>query len=154
MHVCSRLSSQARTSLGATVYQLHTYQLSRFRRDSHYFLTIRPAVPHALGRRECRFKSEWKSYGMSPSTKKGALFAHCDTCNTDFSVAHAGVNDVKKHIATSKYRDSLKDKSLFFHYNHSFVMEFVPLCYQRRLVSMQLQGLIRTTTAIVRRTGK
>ena len=44
---------------------------------------------------------------MSPSTKKGALFAHCDACNTDFSVAHTGVNDVKKHIAT-KHRDSLK----------------------------------------------
>ena len=59
-------------------------------------------------RRESRFKAEWKTYGVSAS-KKGASYAHCDSCNTDFSVAHAGVNDVKKHVSTAKHQHSLRE---------------------------------------------
>ena len=48
------------------------------------------------------------------ASKKGVLYAHC---STDFSVAHAGVNDVKKHVATAKHKGS--SKSLSGHQNLS-----------------------------------
>ena len=53
-------------------------------------------------RRDCKYKTEWKSFGVS-SSRKGSTFAHCDVCRTDFSVAHAGVNDIKKHVSTAKH---------------------------------------------------
>ena len=48
-----------------------------------------------------------KSYGMSGSQNR-VSYAHCNACNRDYSVAHAGVNDVKKHVATAKHKGSSK----------------------------------------------
>ena len=62
-------------------------------------------VPTAKkARRESKFQQEWKDYGMVGSTR-GPTFARCKLCNTDISVAHGGVNDVKKHLATSKHQE-------------------------------------------------
>ena len=63
-------------------------------------------------RRDCKFKLEWKSFGVSTS-KKGTSFAHCDICRVDFSIAHAGVNDVKKHVTVStiKHQENVKSAS-------------------------------------------
>jgi len=40
---------------------------------------------------------------MLPSTR-GPTFARCKYCYTDIDVAHGGVNDIKKHLATSKHQ--------------------------------------------------
>ena len=61
-------------------------------------------------KRDCKFQAEWKSSGMSVS-KRGSSFAHCDVCSCDFSVAHGGVNDVKKHLATVKHQEYAKAAS-------------------------------------------
>ena len=70
--------------------------------------------------RLCSFRVEWKSHGMSAS-RKGVSYAHCNACNTDFSVAHAGVNDVKKHLATAKHKES--SKALSGHQNLSVLFQ-------------------------------
>ena len=42
-------------------------------------------------KRSCKWQSDWKRYHMSES-KRGASYAHCDICQTDFSVASGGFN--------------------------------------------------------------
>ena len=64
-----------------------------------------PAAKKA--RRESTFQQEWKHYGIVRSTR-GPTFARCKSCNTDISIAHGGVNDVKKHLATSKHQEMAK----------------------------------------------
>ena len=41
---------------------------------------------------------------MAPGIK-GPTFAHCKSCNADVNVAHSGVHNVKKHLATSKHKE-------------------------------------------------
>lgn len=66
-----------------------------------------PEGPSAKrSRRDCKYQREWKASGISPSPR-GGTFAHCDICNAEFNVRHGGINDVKKHIATSKHQQSL-----------------------------------------------
>ena len=55
---------------------------------------------------ECKFQEEWQSYGMLLSTR-GATFAR-KCCNTDISFAHGVMNDVRRHLATSKHQDIAK----------------------------------------------
>lgn len=76
------------------------------------FSTMTSEGPGAPKRqkRECSYQSEWKSSGISAS-RRGPTFAHCDICGTEISVGHGGVNDVKKHMATSKHQDMVKNSS-------------------------------------------
>ena len=53
-------------------------------------------------KRDCSYKVEWKSSGVSES-RRGRNFAHCDSCGTDFNIGHGGVHDIKKHFATAKH---------------------------------------------------
>ena len=62
-------------------------------------------------KRACYFQAAWRSRGLSAS-KRGAEFAQCDVCGTDFSVAHGGVGGIKKHLATSKHREALASRTL------------------------------------------
>ena len=62
--------------------------------------------PAKRSKRDCKYQYEWKSSGIS-SSSRGMAYAHCDFCNTDFNVKHGGINDVKKHLSTSKHQQSL-----------------------------------------------
>ena len=55
-------------------------------------------------KRSCEWQSDWKRYHMSES-KRGASYAHCDICQTDFSVASGGFNEVKRHVENKKHKD-------------------------------------------------
>ena len=48
------------------------------------------------GRGTGRFKKSWKFPFINASTR-GRRFSYCKLCNSHFSVAHGGVNDVKRH---------------------------------------------------------
>ena len=61
-------------------------------------------------KRECSHQTEWKNCGVSAS-RRGPTFAHCDYCGTEISIGHGGVNDVKKHLATSKHQEMVKNSS-------------------------------------------
>lgn len=63
--------------------------------------------PSKKPKRDCKYHPEWKTLGMTAS-RRGSAFAHCDICNADVSIAHGGVNDVKKHLTTSKHKEMLK----------------------------------------------
>ena len=64
------------------------------------------APPAKRSKRDCKYQREWKASGISPSSR-GGTFAHCDICNAEFNVRHGGINDVKKHLATTKHQQSL-----------------------------------------------
>ena len=51
------------------------------------------------------FRMEYSSAfpSIRPS-RQGPKFAHCTTCKTDFSVAHGGRYDCKKHCETSSHK--------------------------------------------------
>ena len=53
-------------------------------------------------KRECKYQSEWRKNGVLPS-RKGPTFALCESCGVDINIGHGGLNDVRKHIATSKH---------------------------------------------------
>ena len=61
-------------------------------------------------KRECSYQTEWKNCGVSTS-RRGPNFAHCDYCGTEISIGHGGVNDVKKHLATTKHQEMVKHSS-------------------------------------------
>ena len=48
-------------------------------------------------KRECKYQKEWQKSGIT-SSKRGAAFAHCECCSTDFNIGHGGLNDVRKHL--------------------------------------------------------
>ena len=54
------------------------------------------------------------SYHMSES-KRGASYAHCDICQTDFSVASGGFNEVKRHVENKKHKTSLLESQVSLH---------------------------------------
>ena len=62
--------------------------------------------PSKRAKRDCKYQQEWRSHGMSRS-KKGSAFARCDCCGVDINIGHGGVNDVKKHLTTSKHQEML-----------------------------------------------
>ena len=62
-------------------------------------------------KRKCKYQPAWSARGFSAS-KKGPSFVHCDVCGTTFSIAHGGINDIKKHIATIKHKDTSKSHTL------------------------------------------
>ena len=43
--------------------------------------------------------------------RRGPNFAHCDHCGTEISIGHGGVNNVKKHLATTKHQEMVKHSS-------------------------------------------
>lgn len=57
-------------------------------------------------KRDCKYQNEWKACGISRSSR-GTTYAHCDFCNAEFNVKHGGINDVRKHLATSKHQQNL-----------------------------------------------
>ena len=65
-----------------------------------------PGAPKKA-KRDCKYQQEWQSHGMLPSTR-GPTFARCKCCYTDINVAQGGVNDIKKHLATSKHQEMAK----------------------------------------------
>ena len=69
-----------------------------------------PDPPAKKAKRECKYLSEWRKNGVLPS-RKGPTFALCEACGVDISIGHGGLNDVKKHIATTKHQEMLKATS-------------------------------------------
>ena len=67
-------------------------------------------VPAKKARRECKYQQEWKTNRISPSSR-GNSYAHCEYCNADFNIGHGGLNDVKKHLATTKHQQCLNAAS-------------------------------------------
>ena len=61
-------------------------------------------------KRECKYQIEWRSHRVYPS-RKGPTFAFCESCGVDINVGHGGLNDVRKHLATSKHQEMLKATS-------------------------------------------
>ena len=61
-------------------------------------------------KRGCKYQPEWKGSGILRSSR-GNSFARCEFCNTDFNISHGGVNDVKRHLATSKHQQCLNAAS-------------------------------------------
>ena len=59
---------------------------------------------------ECKYQIEWRSHRVYPS-RKGPTFAFCESCGVDINVVHGGLNDVGKHLATSKHQEMLKATS-------------------------------------------
>ena len=49
-----------------------------------------------------KWQASWSKYHLKAS-KKGATFAYCTVCSTDFSVSGGGVHDVKRHCRTLKH---------------------------------------------------
>ena len=68
---------------------------------------VHPCIAPKKQKRECNFQREWKSHGMIPSARWVA-FARCKYCNTDINIVHEGINNIKKHVATSKHWESVK----------------------------------------------
>ena len=64
-------------------------------------------VPQKKPKRDCKYQLDWKLSGVSRS-KKRSSFARCDVCNCDFSIAHGGANDVKRHLTTGKHQEMVK----------------------------------------------
>ena len=58
-------------------------------------------------KRECKYQSEWRKNGVLPS-RKGPTFASCESYGVDINIGHGGLNDTRKHIATSKHQEILK----------------------------------------------
>ena len=63
--------------------------------------------PPKKAKRECKYQSEWRNSGVLPS-RKGPTFALCESCGV---VGHGGLNNVRKHFATSKHQEMLKATS-------------------------------------------
>ena len=61
-------------------------------------------IPLKKRKRDCRYQQEWKQCGIIRS-KRGPTFARCDTCNCDFSIAHGGASDMKRHLVTVKHKE-------------------------------------------------
>ena len=61
-------------------------------------------------KRECKYQTEWKKCGVSAS-KRRPQYAYCDYCRTDIGIGHGGVNDVKKHLSTSKHQEMVRGSS-------------------------------------------
>ncbi|WP_419608145.1 hypothetical protein, partial [Thiolapillus sp.] len=50
------------------------------------------------------FRQEYRTmYPALRSSAKGPQFAHCTVCKSDFSIAHGGKNDCKKHCDTQSH---------------------------------------------------
>ena len=76
-------------------------------------------TPRKKARYEQSFKSTYSqifgSY-LGPSSK-GSTYVHCSICNTDFSCAHAGRNDCKRHIESKSHKqwESLRKENKSIH---------------------------------------
>lgn len=77
--------------------------------------TAQPELSTPEKKRQCitrqRYKNEYKETWsfLGPSTK-GESYVRCSICSTDFSCAHSGSYDCKKHIATKSHMDYAKLK--------------------------------------------
>ena len=47
-------------------------------------------------------------YKFLRQSKRGQQYAHCSYCLCDFSVAHAGRNDIERHVKSAKHKASEK----------------------------------------------
>jgi len=60
-----------------------------------------------------KFKPEYtKQFAFIKKSRLGETHAFCDACSADFSVAHAGLFDVKKHITTDKHKRYEESRSV------------------------------------------
>jgi hypothetical protein len=66
--------------------------------------------PPKKSKRECKYHSEWRSHDVLPS-RKGSTFALCESCGVDINIGHGGVNDVRKHLTTTKHQELRKATS-------------------------------------------
>ena len=55
-------------------------------------------------KRLCKWHPDWKQCHMSGS-KRGASYAYCNICRTDFSVASGGIHEVKRHVESKKHQE-------------------------------------------------
>lgn len=61
-----------------------------------------------------KYSKAWENLsdfkGWLSSHKDNVNKARCLWCNTEFSISHAGKNDVEKHMNTKKHQSVVKDK--------------------------------------------
>lgn len=52
-----------------------------------------------------KFKEQYSvQFPLITKSRASSTRAHCTACNTDFSIAHSGIYDIKKHIATGVHQ--------------------------------------------------
>lgn len=61
-----------------------------------------------MPKRKCKFSEKYTE--EFPFIKRGILDtdAHCTKCNSNLSVSHGGISDIKEHLQTEKHK-------LFYH---------------------------------------
>ena len=56
-----------------------------------------------------KFKEEYHSkYPFIIKSDKGSSYAKCTICASDINICHGGINDINKHISTSKHKLALE----------------------------------------------
>ena len=69
------------------------------------------------------FKADYtEQYPVIVSSSRGVNFAHCTTCNSDFSIGHSGIYDVAVHIGGPRHK-ARTDASLNQRSMSSFVVK-------------------------------
>ena len=67
---------------------------------------ISPSTPGK--KRQVSYCKSWETeFPFLSKSKKGEHYARCKLCETDFSIAHGGKNDIDgkgKHITTNKHK--------------------------------------------------
>ncbi|KAJ8025846.1 hypothetical protein HOLleu_33517 [Holothuria leucospilota] len=59
-----------------------------------------------------KFKEEYhKEWPCVRRSSKGEFYAFCTICSTDVSVKNGGRNDVMRHVASDKHRNTVKERS-------------------------------------------
>ena len=75
-----------------------------------------------LSRSSGKFKKSWNIPFLTPS-KKGEKYTYCSLCSRDFSVAHGGLNDAKRHCESSghqkKYSEYQSNSSITTYFGES-----------------------------------
>ena len=73
--------------------------------------------PSKRPKRKCMYQSEWCSHRVYPR-RHGPAFVFCELCGIDINVGHGELivghgelNDVRKHLATSKHQEVHKAMS-------------------------------------------
>ena len=117
----SSASGSTRSSISSNSFTAETPSVGDEAEDSESEsgLTVTFSKRPRLSRSKTggKFKKSWDIPFLAPS-KKGEKFAYCTLCSRDFSVAHGGLNDAKRHCDSSghqnKYSECQSNSSLYF----------------------------------------
>ena len=71
-----------------------------------------------------RYKQQYSvAYPCITKSVKGETYAHCTVCNCDISVAHGGMDDIKRHVGREKHSTALKSVSTIRNMDTYFVKQ-------------------------------